>query len=89
MTITVNIKNNAAIPKLPSEMPVATPFLVSRISNSNEKLIAFRTSKKAYIFIDAVGWTTYMDADQWEWIDDNYCVVPSAKIDIKIDVSIA
>jgi hypothetical protein len=89
MTITVNIKNNAAIPKLPSEMPDATPFLVSKISNASLKHVAFRTSKKAYIFISACGHVSYMDADQCQWVDAHYCVVPSAKIDIKIDVSIA
>ena len=89
MTITVNIKDrrNAQKQVRPSGMPWCDPFLVKR-KDSGEYRIVFLLGCGSALYINNEGTTTYSSADSKGYLDENFEVVPDAKIRMTLNVTI-
>ncbi len=89
MTSTVNIKDNRNAQKQvrPSDMPCCDPFLVKR-KDWEEYRIVFRLGGGSVLYIDDRGSTSYSSESSEGHLDENFEVVPNAKIHMTLNVTI-
>ncbi len=89
MTITVNIKDNRNAQKQvrPSDMPWCDPFLVKRKDREDYRIV-FQLGGGSVLYIDNEGSTSYSSEISQGYLDENFEVVPNAKIHMTLNVTI-
>lgn len=82
--ITVKFNKEEEQVKMPSLMPLCTPFVAR--NKLLEQLVVLIRAGDTLLFFSADGSCSYALEEEFSWVDDNYEVLPNEKATVILEV---